>query len=172
MNSNKNIRSFLSQLPSSFPITPTSLTRFLNYRGSNIHLSNSNKLLSTHQSNKSSKMSTGAVPATCCGREGGCICAAEATCSCGKQSALHCTCEKSTTENKTTAPRCSCTKYCNPSLSFWASSKDMTDFLTDQRPAGQCTCSRANTENAKPAGSTCACGKRDQGKALFDVAAF
>ena len=28
------------------------------------------------------------------------------------------------------------------------------------RPAGQCTCERAATENTKPAGSTCACGAR------------
>jgi len=30
----------------------------------------------------------------------------------------------------------------------------------DQRPAGECTCSRASNENDKPAGSACACGKR------------
>lgn len=53
---------------------------------------------------------TAAVPATCCGREGGCICAKEATCSCGKQPALHCTCEKAQTENKTQGARCSCSK--------------------------------------------------------------
>ncbi|KAK5717014.1 hypothetical protein LTR17_016156 [Elasticomyces elasticus] len=30
----------------------------------------------------------------------------------------------------------------------------------DQRPAGECTCSRAQTENAGPKGESCACGKR------------
>ena len=53
---------------------------------------------------------TGAVPITCCGRDGGCICAQEAKCSCGKQPALQCTCEKSSTENKTSGARCSCSK--------------------------------------------------------------
>lgn len=60
---------------------------------------------------KDDMASTAAVPATCCGREGGCICAKEATCSCGKQSAMHCNCEKSATENKTSGARCSCSKY-------------------------------------------------------------
>jgi len=53
---------------------------------------------------------TGAVPATCCGRDGGCICAKEAKCSCGKQPALQCNCEKSSAENKTSGARCSCSK--------------------------------------------------------------
>lgn len=85
---------------------------------------------------------TAAVPATCCGREGGCVCAKEATCSCGKQPALHCTCEKAATENKVEGARCSC----------------------NQRAAGACTCSRSSQENAKPTGSTCACGKRSKGE--------
>lgn len=53
-------------------------------------------------------MSSAAVPATCCGREGGCMCAKEAKCSCGKEPAMRCTCEKAQTENKTTGARCSC----------------------------------------------------------------
>lgn len=53
---------------------------------------------------------TAAVPATCCGREGGCVCAKEATCSCGKQAAMHCNCEKAATENKTEGARCSCSR--------------------------------------------------------------
>lgn len=36
-------------------------------------------------------------------------------------------------------------------------------FPSDQRPAGACTCSRSSTENAKVAGSACACGKRPKG---------
>ena len=64
-----------------------------------------NQLISTNN------MATMAVPATCCGREGGCICAKEATCSCGKQPAMHCTCEKSETENMTTGARCSCSRF-------------------------------------------------------------
>lgn len=35
-------------------------------------------------------------------------------------------------------------------------------ILKDQRPAGECTCSRATKENSKPAGSACACGKRSE----------
>lgn len=54
---------------------------------------------------------TAAVPATCCGREGGCICAKEAKCSCGKQAAMHCNCEKAQTENVTTGARCSCSTF-------------------------------------------------------------
>lgn len=54
---------------------------------------------------------TAAIPATCCGREGGCICAKEATCSCGKQAAMHCNCEKAATENKLAGARCSCSKF-------------------------------------------------------------
>lgn len=38
------------------------------------------------------------------------------------------------------------------------------------RPAGQCTCDRANTENAKVAGATCACGVRPASKYLNDAA--
>lgn len=34
--------------------------------------------------------------------------------------------------------------------------------MTDQRPAGECTCSRSSNENSKPTGSACACGKRSQ----------
>ncbi|KAK6435767.1 hypothetical protein LTR95_008052, partial [Oleoguttula sp. CCFEE 5521] len=51
---------------------------------------------------------TAAVPATCCGRDAGCICAKEAKCSCGKQAAMHCNCEKAQTENVTEGARCSC----------------------------------------------------------------
>ena len=36
--------------------------------------------------------------------------------------------------------------------------------LVGARPAGACTCDRAAAENAKPAGSTCACGARPAGK--------
>jgi hypothetical protein len=61
-------------------------------------------------STMSSTTTTGAVPVTCCGRDGGCICAKEAKCSCGKQPAMQCTCEKSSTENKTSGARCSCSK--------------------------------------------------------------
>ena len=57
-----------------------------------------------------SSTTTGAVPVTCCGRDGGCICAKEAKCSCGKQPAMQCNCEKSTTENKTSGAGCSCSK--------------------------------------------------------------
>ena len=101
---------------------------------------------------------TGAVPVTCCGRDGGCVCAKEAKCSCGKQPALQCTCEKSSTENKTSGARCSCSKsiatFTIPFIGMH------TNALSDQRPAGDCTCSRAQTENNKPTGSACACGKR------------
>ena len=38
------------------------------------------------------------------------------------------------------------------------------------RPAGQCTCDRADTENAKVAGATCACGVRPASKYLNSVA--
>jgi hypothetical protein len=35
------------------------------------------------------------------------------------------------------------------------------DYVSsDQRPAGECTCSRASNENDKPSGNACACGKR------------
>lgn len=100
--------------------------------------------------------STGAVPVTCCGRDGGCVCAKEAKCSCGKQPALQCTCEKSSTENKTSGARCSCSKLIATYTIHWTS----TNIHPDQRPAGDCTCSRAQTENNKPTGSACACGKR------------
>ena len=33
-------------------------------------------------------------------------------------------------------------------------------LILGARPAGECTCDRAAQENAKPAGSTCACGAR------------
>ena len=33
-------------------------------------------------------------------------------------------------------------------------------YMTGARPAGECTCDRAATENVKPSGSTCACGAR------------
>nr|POF04091.1 hypothetical protein CFP56_21846 [Quercus suber] len=106
-----------------------------------------------------------AVPATCCGREGGCVCAKEATCSCGKKSALHCDCEKASAENVVAGARCSCSESALPSnpSSPVRSHTDLLNgwFHVDQRPAGECTCSRAGAENAKPAaGSTCACGKR------------
>ena len=38
------------------------------------------------------------------------------------------------------------------------------------RPAGQCTCDRADTENAKVAGATCACGIRPAGKYFHNTA--
>ncbi|GAB7364582.1 hypothetical protein MBLNU230_g5389t1 [Neophaeotheca triangularis] len=84
---------------------------------------------------------TAAVPATCCGREGGCVCAQEAKCSCGKQAALHCDCERAQTENVVAGARCSC----------------------NQRKAGECTCSRAPQENSGIKGDACACGKRAKG---------
>jgi len=67
-----------------------------------------------NQSPQIHNMATAVVPATCCGREGGCICAKEATCSCGKQPAMHCTCEKAETENMTTGARCSCSMVTLP----------------------------------------------------------
>ena len=106
---------------------------------------------------------TGAVPVTCCGRDGGCICAKEAKCSCGKQPALQCTCEKSATENKTSGARCSCSKSIATSPQdslLFIQTHSLTTSLTDQRPAGECTCSRAQKENDAPSGSACACGKR------------
>ncbi|KAK3118010.1 hypothetical protein LTR53_000046 [Teratosphaeriaceae sp. CCFEE 6253] len=129
---------------------------------------------------------TAAVPATCCGREGGCICAKEAKCSCGKQSALHCNCEKAQTENKMAGARCSCSESSPPIYYLpWRVAPDNLNgvhrcthlnkldklegfvadtYATDQRPAGECTCSRAQTENSGPKGSTCACGKRSAGE--------
>jgi hypothetical protein len=116
----------------------------------------------------SSTTTTGAVPVTCCGRDGGCICAQEAKCSCGKQPALQCTCEKSSTENKTSGARCSCSKSktihpSHPPFTQKDTSQQDHKMLTqhpDQRPAGECNCSRASNENDKPSGSACACGKR------------
>jgi hypothetical protein len=133
------------------------------------------------------------VPTTCCGRSGGeCVCAAQAMCSCGKQSALHCTCEKATTENVLAGPRCSCSMSPSPFfhshlsplpphlrvlsshhqplpsfppqtlLIFSGGSIRLTSLL-GARPAGQCTCERATTENNLTAGSTCACGARPAG---------
>jgi hypothetical protein len=79
----------------------------------NLHHINSITSININQPNPTqSTMSstTGTVPVTCCGRDGGCICAKEAKCSCGKQPAMQCTCEKSSTENKTSGARCSCSK--------------------------------------------------------------
>jgi hypothetical protein len=42
----------------------------------------------------------------------------------------------------------------------YCKTKTLTIYPTDQRPAGECTCSRATNENDKPSGSACACGKR------------
>lgn len=53
-------------------------------------------------------------------------------------SALQCQCDKAATENDIAGPRCSCRA----------------------RPAGECTCSRSTSENAKVDGETCACGSR------------
>lgn len=127
------------------------------------------------------------VPTTCCGKSGeACVCAAQAKCSCGKQSALSCTCEKANTENTVAGARCSCRKippyflYCAcleaPLASmtgllpwFWVSTRLInvrTEILlaVGARPAGECTCDRASTENAKVTGSTCSCGARPAGK--------
>jgi hypothetical protein len=37
-------------------------------------------------------------------------------------------------------------------------------FEIGSRPAGQCTCERAVTENKPVAGQACACGSRPQGE--------
>lgn len=37
----------------------------------------------------------------------------------------------------------------------------------DQRKAGECTCSRAPTENKGIEGEGCACGKRAKGELIF-----
>lgn len=111
-----------------------------------------------------------AVPATCCGREGGCVCAKEATCSCGKQAALHCNCEKAPTENRVDGARCSCGKDFPISLQehrFHTIITSVEAWLiraTGQRSAGACTCSRLSAENAQVTGSSCACGKRSSGQ--------
>ena len=127
------------------------------------------------------------VPSTCCGRSGqDCVCAAQAKCSCGKQSALKCTCEKANTENTVSGARCSCRMSCpllrtrccrelallsTPAIVFlsWRGLEYQNtneSNLAGARPAGECTCERAATENAKPAGSTCTCGARPAGKSF------
>ncbi len=127
------------------------------------------------------------VPTSCCGRSGqSCVCASKAKCSCGKQSALHCNCEKAKTENVVAGARCSCRK---PTFHPHAQSprilvstfglllyKDHNVFILTSllyigaRPAGQCTCDRADTENVKVAGATCACGVRPASKYFNNVA--
>ena len=112
-------------------------------------------------------------PTTCCGRSGeACVCASQAKCSCGKQSALNCNCKKAKTENTVTGARCSCRKstYSSECSRFEPSSRALCllynmPVLTyvrslGARPAGECTCDRAATENSKVAGSTCSCGAR------------
>lgn len=98
-------------------------------------------------------------PTTCCGRADSCICATEAKCSCGKQTAMNCNCEKKATENTLAGPRCSCSM----TLSIFASYNADAD-PSGARPAGECTCDRAQTENQKPMGATCGCGKRADGR--------
>ncbi|KAK5004315.1 hypothetical protein LTR28_009074 [Elasticomyces elasticus] len=68
-----------------------------------------------------------AVPATCCGREGGCACAKEAKCSCGKNAAMHCDCEKSSMENQLNGARCSC-RSCTCEGTEAGSDEGATDF--------------------------------------------
>ncbi|CAI0654921.1 unnamed protein product, partial [Colletotrichum noveboracense] len=51
-------------------------------------------------------------------------------------------------ENAVSGPRCSCRA----------------------RPAGECTCDRAGTENVKPAGATCSCGVRPADACTCDKA--
>ena len=127
------------------------------------------------------------VPTSCCGRSGqSCVCASKAKCSCGKQSALHCNCEKAKTENVLAGARCSCRKpishHDTQSRRIFVSTlclllhKDQhVSILTSlpyigARPAGQCTCDRAETENAKVAGATCACGVRPASKYFNNAA--
>jgi hypothetical protein len=89
---------------------------------------------------------------------------------------MHCNCEQAQTENVTTGARCSCSKSSSlppigpvenrTDLGWWRYKTAVT-LLTrdsDQRPAGECTCSRSSKENTKPSGSTCACGKRSSGE--------
>ncbi|KAF7508813.1 hypothetical protein GJ744_008690 [Endocarpon pusillum] len=61
---------------------------------------------------------------------------------------MNCNCEKKAAENTLAGPRCSCRA----------------------RPAGECTCDRAQTENQKPMGATCACGKRADGSCTCEKA--
>lgn len=139
---------------------------------------------SNYTSPINSSQTTMTVPSTCCGRSGeACVCATQAKCSCGKQSALECNCEKAKTENTVAGARCSCRKSssapprtrCCGELALTTTSPplllvsdrevwifidaDMINLI-GARPVGECTCERAATENAKPAGSTCACGAR------------
>lgn len=81
---------------------------------------------------------------------------------------MHCNCEKSQSENKTAGARCSCSESIFPGDCHLTGSKvplqeRMLNSFADQRPAGECTCSRSSAENSKPAGATCACGKRSSG---------
>ena len=104
---------FLTKLPKFVDFIKTlKLITFLNC----IRLGTKSFITSQNQINQpnstsTNAMATAAVPATCCGREGGCLCAKEATCSCGKQAAMHCNCEKSGSENVTAGARCSCSKW-------------------------------------------------------------
>ena len=98
-------------------------------------------------------------PRTCCGRADNCVCATQAKCSCGQQSALHCNCEKKATENVVAGPRCSCSM-----TSLAPILPNPNGPLLGARPAGECTCDRAQTENQKVTGSSCACGQRAAGK--------
>ncbi len=127
------------------------------------------------------------VPTSCCGRSGqSCVCASKAKCSCGKQSALHCNCEKAKTENVVAGARCSCRKptsypHAQSSRIFVSTfgsclCKDhnmpilTSPFYEGARPAGQCTCDRADTENSKVTGATCACGVRAASKYFNNIA--
>ena len=127
------------------------------------------------------------VPTSCCGRSGqSCVCASKAKCSCGKQSALQCNCEKAKTENVVAGARCSCRKptshlyalsprFLVSKFPLFSQQDHIVSILTSlpyigARPAGQCTCDRAKTENAKVAGATCACGVRPASKYFNNVA--
>ncbi|KAL1988555.1 hypothetical protein VTN96DRAFT_8950 [Rasamsonia emersonii] len=87
-------------------------------------------------------------PSTCCriSQDGGCVCAAQARCACGKEAADACNCGKNTTP--ITGPKCSCR----------------------MRPAGQCTCERAVTENRPVTGEACPCGSRPAGSCTCEKA--
>lgn len=110
-------------------------------------------------------------PTTCCGRSDTCVCAQKATCSCGKQSAMNCSCEKKATENTLQGARCSCSTFSPSPRRSWRFFRVADDSLTGARPAGQCTCDRASSENATPSGNTCACGQRSAGSCTCEKAA-
>jgi hypothetical protein len=48
---------------------------------------------------------------------------------------------------------------------------DHSSSPSGARPAGQCTCDRASTENTTPSGNTCACGQRSAGSCTCEKAA-